>query len=112
LDLVLGAGGGFGFYKFSIPSTGATGWVASGGFLGGGGAFLGGSKGPVDNFGNFTGYGWRGDFATGIPAVGGEVILGDKGNLAGGAVSVGAGGGYYGGRTKTRVLSSNIPVCP
>ncbi len=112
LDLVLGTGGGIGFYKFFIPSTGASGWVASGGFLGGAGAFFGGSKGRIDNFGNFTGYGWRGDFATPIPAVGGEAILGDKGNLAGGAASVGAGGGFYGGRTKTRVLSSNIPICP
>jgi hypothetical protein len=112
LDLVLGAGGGIGFYKFSIPSIGATGWVASGAFLGGLGGSLGLTKGQVNTFGNFTGFGYRVDAETPIPGVALQAIFGSDGKLAGGGGSVAGGGGLYGGKTKTRVLSSNIPVCP
>jgi len=111
LDLVFGTGVGIGFYKFSIPSTGAKGWVASGGWLGGLGGAVGFSGGRVNNAGNFVGNGWRVDFSTGIPAVGGDVFMNDKGDITGGGASIAGGGGLYGGRTSTKILSSNIPFC-
>ncbi|MBJ7535804.1 hypothetical protein JDN40_16985 [Rhodomicrobium vannielii ATCC 17100] len=112
LDLVAGVGASIGIYGFYIPSTGAHGLVASGSFLGGAGVSLAGGGGLVSSFGNFTGSGWRGDINIPATVASGEVLLGDSGNLAGGAGSLGVGTGAYVGRTKTTVLSSNIPVCP
>ena len=111
LDLVVGAGAGFDVYKFYIPSTGAEGWAVSGSFLGGWGGSLGVTHGQVNNFENFNGAGWRMNWPTPIPGIGGEVIMANDGSVAGGSASIAGGGGLYGGKINTKILSSNIPIC-
>lgn len=111
LDLSLGVGAGLGVYYFTVPS-GKTGWVVSGaGFVGLGGS-LGATYGVVDKLGNFLGEGFRLDAEIpGIPNVGGEAILSSSGEPAGAAATLAAGGGAYGGKTQTKLLSSSTPLC-
>jgi hypothetical protein len=112
--LVLVLGAGFGVYEFNIPSTGASGLVASGGGFGGLGGAAGGATGTVDTFGNFTGRGGR--FSAGLPRLNGlgvDVLFTQNwDDISGGGPSYGAGGGAYVGLTQTTLLSSNLPLCP
>ncbi|OHC94878.1 MAG: hypothetical protein A2792_02525 [Sphingomonadales bacterium RIFCSPHIGHO2_01_FULL_65_20] len=109
LDLNLAAGAGFALNRFSIPSIGAEGWV----FTGTGSAGLGGSAGVsvgvIDTVGQWLGKGYRFELAFGPGSL--NLAFDSNGNYAGGEFGLGAGGGVYGGVTKTRIKSSNMPLC-
>jgi len=112
LDISIFVGGSIGIYRFDIPSTGARGYVATGSFLGGWGAFFGGSVAGIATFGDMLGRGYRGTAQVPrVPGVGGEVLMNDRGSIVGGGGSIGAGGGVYGGRTRTRLLWSDPKRC-
>lgn len=109
LDFNLVAGGGVTIYRFSIPSIGAEGVATTGSGMVGLGGSLGGSTGAIDTVGQWLGKGWRLEMS--FPAWSVGISFDNDGNVAGTEIGVGAGGGIYGGRTKTRIRESNIPLC-
>lgn len=110
-DLVMGVGTGITVSKFSIPSIGASGVAVTGYAFGGLGGNVGFSYGSVNSFSNFVGGGYNLTLETPIPVVGGALIWGNQGPVAGADLSTGGGGGIYGGRSITSIKSSNMPVC-
>lgn len=108
-DMTLVTGGGFSAYVFEIPSTGARGTIATGSWLFGGGASASADSIKIDTFGQMLGDGYR--FEVSLFVFSGHLIFDSKADLAGGGWSVGGGGGLYGGLTKTKLKSSNMPVC-
>lgn len=110
-DVGLIVGAGISFSHFKIPSTGDSGWVASGSFLGGAGLSLGGSVGVVDNLGGLLGTGLRMGVVSPIPGVGAEWSFGDNGKVNGVSGGSALGAGIFGGKTKTKLQSATRPPC-
>lgn len=109
LDLNIVAGGGFGFSRFTIPSIGAEGWAFTGTGSGGVGGSVGVSGGVIDTVGQWIGKGYRFEFALGPVSL--NLSFDNDGKYSGLDLGAGAGGGVYGGVTKTKIKSSNMPLC-
>ena len=113
---VLLGGGTFGFGKFNIPSTGESGTFSFGSGDAGFEGFLGGFVGRFSTVGGLLGK----SFSAGGPIPGlavngaglsGEGFVDDKGNIVGGAINLGLGGGGSGGRGGANLKSSSLPIC-
>ena len=107
-DFAMLAGGGVSVSYFEIPSIGANGWLSGGwGGVGLGGS-VGGFGGTIIRFDQLTGRGTSINFGW---IAGLTVNFDAAGDFAGSSLGFGPGGGVWGGSTKARLRSSNIPAC-
>ena len=108
-EQTIGVGVGISYGHF-WTDTGQSGTFVSSGAYGGLGAFLGGAYGTTDSMRDFMGDAYKYDFQLTGP-IGGEITANTNGEISGSAVTVGAGGGFWGGKTHTVIKSSTAPIC-